>query len=283
MTRLAEGERSGGPRRLPLRGAVNCRDLGGYATRDGRQVRWGRLFRSDSLAELDPTDLAQLDRLGLHTVVDLRAPSEREHKPNRALPGPPRQHAFGFMPHRGDELIAQARAGTLTVAQVEARVREIYTRFVTEQAPVYARLLQLMHGGALPLLFHCTSGRDRTGFASAVVLMALGVPRHTIAEDYALSNAYRRDLTFQLGHALNAEVMAALTQSHPGYLAAAFAAIDEHWGDETTYLREALGLTAQDQATLQAHLLEPLTPAAGPAAQATAAPRSQDNPQETLP
>ena len=239
---------------LPLQGAVNCRDLGGYAAADGRQLRWGLLYRSDSLAELSDADLAQLAARGLRTVCDLRGEPERAHKPSRALPAGTTVHPIGFMPHRGDELLADTREGRIGIDEIERRVCEIYRRFVTEQADTYARLLRLITQERLPLLFHCTSGRDRTGFASAVVLMALGVPRATIAEDYALSNQYRRDLTFQIGAAVSAEVMTTLTQAHPNYLAAAFAAIDQHYGDDGNYLRAAIGLSATRRQQLQ-HLL----------------------------
>lgn len=247
-----------GQRRLSVTGAVNCRDLGGYVTNDGRRVRWGRLFRSDQLAELSDADLTLFESLGLRTVCDLRGEGERQHKPNRALRGTVDVHAIGFMPHRGDELLAQARGGQIDVAGIEQRVREIYRRFVIEQSASFARLLQLIASPeALPLLFHCTSGRDRTGFASAIVLLALGVPRGTVAEDYALSNRYRRDLTFQIGGSVAPEVMAALTQAHPDYLAAAFTAIDAQWGSVERYLRDGLGLDVDTQQRLQDQLLEP--------------------------
>lgn len=242
-------------RRLPLQGAVNCRDLGGYLATDGRSLRWGLLYRSDSLAELTHTDLAQLASLGLRTVCDLRGEPERLHKPSRPLHAGTTMHTIGFMPHQGDELLADTREGRIGIDEIERRVCEIYRRFVTGQTDTYAHLLRLLTRERLPLLFHCTSGRDRTGFASAVVLMALGVPRATIAEDYALSNRYRRDLTFQIGAAVSAEVMATLTQAHPDYLAAAFAAIDQHYGGDTDYLRTALDLSAAQQQQLQDLLL----------------------------
>jgi protein-tyrosine phosphatase len=242
---------------LPLTGAVNFRDLGGYIAADGRTVRWNQLFRSDSLAELSDADLQVLSKIGLRTVCDLRGEPEREHKPNRALLTSPTMHAIGFMPHRGDELLTQTRNGSIGIAEIESRVREIYRRFVTEQAKAYSTLLGLITPQSVPLLFHCTSGRDRTGFGTAVVLMALGVPRSTIEQDYALSNRYRRDLTFQIGGAVSSEVMATLTQAHPDYLTAAFAAIDEHYGSDTNYLREGLAISAVRQRELQDLLLEP--------------------------
>lgn len=246
-----------GLRRLPLDGAVNFRDLGGYQTADGRRLRWGRVFRSDSLAELSAADLAQLAGLGLHTVCDLRGEPEREHKPNQTLGAAITTHAIGFMPQGGDALLADARGGSAGPAEIERRVQDIYRSFVVEQSASFARLLQLIaEPDALPLVYHCTSGRDRTGFATAMLLSALGVPQVVIEADYELSNDYRRDLTFQVGGLVAPEVMAALTQAHPSYLAAAYAAIEAQHGSTERYLREGLGLSADTRARLEMQLLE---------------------------
>jgi protein-tyrosine phosphatase len=244
-------------RRVSLQGVVNFRDLGGYATADGRLTRWGQIFRSDVLADLTDADLDVLSGIGLRTVCDLRSDSERHSKPNRTLSGAAvGVHPIGFMPHRGDELLADTKAGKVSVPDIENRVREIYRRFVTDQCGTFAKLLALIDTEPLPMLIHCTSGRDRTGFASAVLLMAMGVPRATIAEDYALSNQYRRDLTFQIGGSVQPEVMATLTNAHPDYLAASFQAIDEGWGSDAAYLRAALWLSEERRNRLQEKLLE---------------------------
>jgi protein-tyrosine phosphatase len=244
-------------RRVSLQGVVNFRDLGGYATADGRLTRWGRIFRSDVLADLTDTDLSVLSGIGLRTICDLRSESERLSKPNRILSGAAvGVHAIGFMPHRGDELLADTKAGRISVPDIENRIREIYRRFVTDQCETFAKLLELIDTEPLPMLIHCTSGRDRTGFASAVLLMALGVPRATIVEDYALSNRYRRDLTFQIGGSVEPEVMATLTNAHTDYLAASFRAIDEGWGSDDAFLCAALGLSEDRRNRLQEKLLE---------------------------
>lgn len=242
-------------RRIPLDGAVNFRDIGGYATSDGRRLRWGRVFRSDSLAELSEGDVATVNALGLRTLCDLRGEPEREHRPNRPLPVA--THAIGFMPRLGDQLLAEARAGRIGVPEIEHTVRQIYRDFVTAQAATFSALLRtIADADALPLVFHCTSGRDRTGFASALLLLALGVPRATVEADYALSNAYRRDLTFQVGGAVAPEIMGALTQAHPSYLAAAFKTIDADWGSAERYLRDGLGLDEAMRSRLTTQLLD---------------------------
>lgn len=243
-------------RRLPLRGAVNVRDMGGYVGAEGRRLRWGQLYRGDQLADLDAADIAQLQEIGLRSLCDLRAESERVQKPNRVPGTQITVHNIGFMPHRGDVLLAETRDGKLSVDDIETRVVEIYRRFVIDQTAVFGRLLRLLADAPLPLLYHCTSGRDRTGWASATLLLALGATRETVALDYALSNDYRRDLTFQVGGAVDASIMAALTQAHPRYLSAAFACVDETWGSDAAYLRDGLGCSTAQQQHLQARFLE---------------------------
>ena len=241
-------------RRVVLQGPINFRDLGGYPSADGRRLRWGRVFRSDLLTDLSDSDLAVIQALGLRTVCDLRADSEREQKPDREIPGTV-AHAIGFMPRGGEELMANARS--LSAEQVVTSVTAIYQDFLLTRSAHFASLFELLlQADRLPLLFHCASGRDRTGTAAVLLLSALGVPRTVIAQDYALSDMYRRDIRFQLGDGIAPEVMAAVTRSHPAYLAAVFALIDERWGSMENYLREALGLSDAAREYLKDLLLE---------------------------
>lgn len=246
-------------RHVPLHGAVNFRDLGGYRTADGRQVRWKTLYRSDSLAELTAADMETVAALGLRSLCDLRDHPERGRKPNRLQAGPTlKVHSIGFQPHGGEQLVAGLKMRTMSAAGVEAAFREMYRRFPLEQTAIYARVLDiLLEPGALPALIHCTSGKDRTGFAAAVVLMALGVPRETILEDYLVTNRHRRDLSFLLGADTDPEVLATMKQAHPEYLAAAFNSIDEAWGSDQVFVRNGLGLAEQCQQRLRELLLEP--------------------------
>lgn len=242
--------------RLPLDGAINFRELGGYVTADGRRLRYGRVFRSDHLAELSDRDVQVLSTLGLRTICDLRAEGERAHRPNRALPEPaPTLHAIGFMPRGGAELIAGVRA--LSVAQVEQQVQDIYRDMVRNQTATYARLFELMLADdAFPLLFHCTSGRDRTGFAAVLLLSALGVPRASIEADYLLSDRYRRDLSFQMGEGVAPDIMQAVTRSHPAYLAALYEEMARGWGGVEHYLRDALNVSDAAREQLCGRLLQ---------------------------
>lgn len=240
-------------------GTVNFRDLGGYKTGDGRRLRSGRIYRSDDLAHLTDSDVQILCDLDVRTVCDLRSVPERAKRPDR-VPDElaVRIHSIPITPYRADELVADVRAGKLTVSEIRTRIREIYRRFALREVANYRTLFEaLLLPGALPAVVHCTSGRDRTGLGVALVLVALGVPRATIVYDFAISDHFPRDLSFLIGDSASPEIVAALTQAHPGYLAAAFDAIVATWGSEQDYLRDALGVTADHLTRLHSLLLEP--------------------------
>ena len=245
-------------RNVPLQGAPNCRDLGGYVSADGRRVKWKYIYRSDSLADLSDADIPVVTSLGLRTLLDLRHESERQRKPNRTLPGTlPQTHSFGFLPHGNQEIFRRVSAGTITLAELDEACCAAYRRFLPE--PTFPKLIDLLLAPqAFPMLIHCTSGKDRTGYAAAVVLMALGVPRATIIEDFMLTNQHRRDISYLVGDKADPTVVDTLSGVHAGYLEASFAAIDAAWGSAEGYLRNALGLSEDRQRRLQDLLLEPV-------------------------
>jgi protein-tyrosine phosphatase len=133
-----------------------------------------------------------------------------------------------------------------------------YRRFVTEHNAEFANALRyILDEGNLPLLLHCTSGKDRTGFAIAVVLMAIGTPRAIIIEDYVLTNECRRDNSHLFGTATPAPVVDLLMAAQAKYLEAAFDQIDESYGSVDAYLERALGLDEQKRTRLVEILTEP--------------------------
>jgi protein-tyrosine phosphatase len=247
------------PYRLPLEGAVNFRDLGGYRTQDGRRVARGRVYRSDSLHELTSADHQLFNSLGLRTICDLRVGGEKRLRPdhlpeNHGLA----THDLGFLPTGAKEMWAALNDGTISRAEVEAEMRHHYRLFVLEHSDRLRQLFELLvEAESLPLLFHCASGKDRTGFAAALVLAALGVDRETIVKDYMVSDRYRRDVAQMTADAMQSDAVRALQQAHPAYLASGFAAIEERWGSLQTYLADALGFNAPRVRELRHALLEP--------------------------
>jgi protein-tyrosine phosphatase len=148
--------------------------------------------------------------------------------------------------------------GVLDPHCIEPWICDRYRLFPTEELEEYRRYVcALLAPGCFPMVVHCASGKDRTGFAIAVVLLALGVPRDTILEDYMLSNLYRRSLARQLPPGTPAAVLQALSGVRASYLRAAFDALDAAWGTEDAFLSRGLGLDRTARASLQGLLLEP--------------------------
>nr|WP_211160058.1 tyrosine-protein phosphatase [Aromatoleum aromaticum] len=232
------------PRIIALQGASNCRDLGDIRAADGRHLRRGLLYRSDSLAELTEADCERLEAIGLRTACDLRHESERILKPNRLPAGMQiRQHAIGFFPRGAKELIPSLGLHSDEMA-VHSALTGYYRRFPLDHANDYARMFDaILEPDALPALIHCTSGKDRTGFGVALILMALGVSREDIVADYLLSNLAPRNLRFMVPKGVPESALSALMKVRADYLEASFAAIDEHWSSEQDFLQQAIGLT----------------------------------------
>jgi protein-tyrosine phosphatase len=246
-------------RRLPFENAVNFRDLGGYPTRHGRPVAWGRVYRSDSLADLTPADLERLDKLKLHTVCDFRLDAERLQKPNRLPEGHGIQmYAMPFAPRGVMDMWRRLNKNAISADEVVTALKGHYRLFAMDHAADFRKVLdRVLAPDALPLLVHCASGKDRTGFMSAMLLMTLGVPREAIVRDYVLSDEYRRDIPHLLPPEVDAPTRAAVLQSHPVYLGATFDAIDNELGGEEVFLRDRVGLSEADHARLLDLLLEP--------------------------
>lgn len=240
----------------PLEGATNFRDLGGLPTEDGRRVRSGMLFRSDSLAELTHRDLGVVARLALKTICDLRASAERARHPNR-LPADSAIHQpdIGFLPLEAHDLLAGL--GCTTPPQtVHHALTCYYRRFPVEHATNFGRMFDaLLAPGAFPALIHCTSGKDRTGFATALVLTALGVSRDAIRGDYLLSNTAPRNLAFMVPGGVPPATLDALMRVRVDYLDAAFATIEAHYSSVDDFLEHAIGLNRQRRAHLRDQLL----------------------------
>lgn len=251
-------------RRLPLEGAHNFRDLGGYRTADGRHVRWGRVYRSDHLGDLSDDDLGYLQRLGIRTLCDFRSALERESSPDRLQP--PRVVNPDISDERFamDELqdrILSGDLGDIDFAELLVDGNRAFARDYTQQYAAFFSLLESPED--LPLVFHCTAGKDRAGFAAALLLLALGVPRETVVADYLLTQPYTQahvDDTLQrirFASLLRTDVerIRPLFGVRPDYIQAAFDTAEAQHGSMDAYLEKALGLTPDRRTALQQLLL----------------------------
>ena len=190
---------------LPFAGAGNFRDLGGYPAADGRRVKYGLLFRGGCLDALQSAqDRALLQSLHLKEILDLRSLGEAEQHPDPALPGVHYQRLCGMCYADGAEMdysprgIERLTAEKAAFEQAAGRPVHDFDWFCALYAQMpfgnkaYRELFRLLQAGCTPLLFHCTCGKDRTGIAAMLILLALGVDRESALKDYLLTNVYRR-------------------------------------------------------------------------------------------
>jgi protein-tyrosine phosphatase len=241
-------------RSLLLEGASNFRDVGGYATRDGRRVRWRRIFRSNHLGQLSGADLATIGAIGLRSIVDFRCADEVAKAPPVPIPGAVR-HATPIDPSMASRLQDKAgSAAAATGAQTESLMHELYRDFVRHHAQAFRVLFGHLLADATPLVFHCSAGKDRTGLAAALVLCALGVPRAQVVDDYLLTNLHWR--MDRAGMDLPGAVLDVIERADHRFLGSAFDTIDAEFGGMDRYLREHAGLPDPARAQLTALYLE---------------------------
>jgi protein-tyrosine phosphatase len=242
------------PNHVELSGAANFRDVGGYATSDGRKVKRGMLYRSDDLPDLGTRDLEILKQLELKRIYDLRYANEKTTYPSRLPSGnsievveiplyyPPLDRAES----KRKILDADVEDGHFQQLMIEAN-----RAFALDYTAQWSQFLHgLSQRDDLPALVHCTDGKDRTGLAVALVLRTLGVPREAVVEDYLLSNQFlanKIDWYSFLGSMgslfrVPASEIRPLLEVRRAYLEAAFAAIDERYGTFEAYLHDGLGL-----------------------------------------
>ncbi len=264
-------------RSLGLLGAVNARDLGGYRTVGGTVLRAGVVLRSDGLHRLTDDDLGRLTGIGLRRIVDLRSPEEvREAGADRVADGMTLHHLPVFAadfdifatlrevladrdPDKQRALLGDGRA--------EAMMIGLYRWFVTDSLAreQFAAVLRLLADPAGdPLLFHCSAGKDRTGWTAAVLLTALGVDRETVFTDYLLTNERSAAVVTTVLEGLLArglmsepELLLPVFRAERHYLEAAFEEVAAGWPDFDAFWADGLGLDEAVLAGLRANLLEP--------------------------
>lgn len=241
-------------RRLELQGSSNFRDLGGYVGRDGHPVRWRRLFRSDHLGELTQDDVQSLSDLGLARVCDFRGAQERAVVPC-VMPGVT-VHTLPIEPTVVQGIQSLLAAGKALTAQATVELMEqTYRNFVLDNSPRFATLFDHLLHDDTPLVFHCTAGKDRTGFAAALILLALGVPRNVVMQDYLLTNEFYRQPRAASGFA-SQEVLDVLWKVQAGFLDAALQLVQSDHGGVDAYLEKSIGLGLAQRRRLEQLYLE---------------------------
>lgn len=254
-TRVAE-------RLLPLQGGRNFRDLGGYRTADGQQVRWGKIYRSGVMSGLTDPDFDYLSALGVKVICDLRNPQERQAEPSPFLKtGGAKVVTFDY-----DMSLSMAKlAGATTRAQAVDVFAAAYVDFLDTLTPHFTDMFARLVANDGPLALNCSAGKDRTGTGSALILSVLGVPRETVISDYALTQVYTppsmyrqqmaqagaqgmksSGMTAQQAQAfarMPPEVLDVIMGSDPAVMRQALAATDSKYGGPIALVKARYGMT----------------------------------------
>jgi protein-tyrosine phosphatase len=250
----------------------NLRDLGGWPTRGGGRVRWRLLYRSTELGRLAGADMAAFAALGIRSVYDLRTEAERSAQPDRLPPGtehvvvdvvadsadaaPAQLIKVATDPQAAEALLGGGKG----LALFEKGYREIVS--LPSASAAYHRLFSdLTQEEHRPALFHCTTGKDRTGWVAAALLMLLGVPDDLVMQEYLLTNTELLPAEQPLLDRFKAlggdpEVLRPVVAVAPQYLEAALDEMRKEFGTIEGYFREGLGLDEAGQQSLRSAFVE---------------------------
>ena len=252
---------------LGIESLPNLRDLGGYKTSDGATVAGKLVYRSSQLTDISEGDMKKLDNLNLKTDLDLRTAQERDPNPDQLPPGV-NDIWMNVLADANQAGLAQlnslmkdpkAANAALGGGKAEAIFEAMYRQFITLPSAnkSYSQLfLTLADQKQLPALFHCTGGKDRTGWAAAAFLTLLGVPKETVMEDYLRTNDYVLP-TVQKANAAFVEaggdpsIPSAIQGAKKEYLEAAFDEMSTKYGTIEQYFSEGLGIDASQQKALR--------------------------------
>lgn len=223
---------------LPIEGAYNIRDIGGYQTTKGHYVKRGLLFRSGDLNLLTTNDLSYLNRIRLQTIIDFRSEKEREEAPDKT----PRSLTESvWLPVNAGNIEEIFSIDPKDIPTIMEKVYRYIVSDCQKELREFFRLVSIKE--KTPLLFHCSAGKDRTGIAAALLLSALGVGQETIMEDYLLSAQLLKgkyDYIIQ-----KYPELAPLSTVKPNYLEAAFETINEDFKGMEHYLTDYLQVNIQ--------------------------------------
>lgn len=254
---------------LQFEGVVNFRDLGGYKTMDNHSVKWGKLYRSGTFSNTSRADLVALQKLNLSTLIDFRSAAEKLEEPN-VLPDP-----AGFriveIPTLDDgnkamvgEVMQRIESGNFDDFDPNHFMLEANIQFARTFTPQFTEFIHtILDAKGSPVVWHCSAGKDRTGFSTAILLKILGVPQSTIIADYMMSKEYAlagrkneiRMLRLFKGDEA-ADKLTIMMGVQESWLQAAFDEIDRQWGNFDNYVHSGLQLSAEDIAQLKSTLLE---------------------------
>lgn len=254
---------------LPFSKAENFRELGGWPAAGGKTVKHGLFFRCGALCELESEeDLEAFRALGIKVICDLRSTGERTAQPDPAFAGVRRHDISAILDEEGREVnfdphsfLKMDRAALETLGRM---LGEFYARLPFGNA-AYRAMFAEIRAGQLPLLFHCSAGKDRTGVAAALILLALGAARETVMQDFLITNTCRPRAAAEYEASYGALVrqypelkpyLGAMGGVDEANLARALDAIDARYPCLEAYFEAELGMAPADLAAMRAACLE---------------------------
>ncbi len=181
-----------------FRKELNFRELGGIQVKNGRHVKHNCFYRSSTLADMNLEELKKLKSFGIRKNMDLRSTYEIQQAPDPEIEGMEYVRASAAMDFSGEEvdlspveLEKGLKEGKIAVTTMGAGMRHMYCSMPFNN-PSWTIMFDFLKQNEVPILFHCTAGKDRTGTAAELILLALGADEETVLNDYAASNEYRR-------------------------------------------------------------------------------------------
>jgi protein-tyrosine phosphatase len=249
----------------------NLRDIGGYTTHDGSLVRRGVAYRSSQLHPVAPDDMKKLVALGLKNDFDLRAAGEREAKPDQLPAGVKNvwlnvlADAKDTNPAEVEEMLGNPKAANSALGNGKgaAKFMDAYRQFVTlpsAKAAFRQLFIELGEKDQLPSLFHCTTGKDRSGWAAAALLTLLGVSEEKVYEDYLRSNeyilpAYKQAIDDFVAEGGDPSIPQDLLGVKTEYLQSSFVEVKTQYGSIEEYFEKGLGIDEAGQQQLRDRFL----------------------------
>ena len=247
-----------GKRLIQLENSINIRDIGGYTGMDGRKIKWRKVIRSEELAHLSDKDVDYFAALRLKHVFDFRNKSKSERQADRL----PKTAQYHLLPIFSSADMGLDHKDFTQPGVVDEFMRHIYKIQTEDRAQCFAEVLKyLTESSEYPILYHCTNGKDRTGFMTYLILSILGVPENVILSDYTLTN-----LTFDESYNLLGNIMSeelGIENYHlwefygvkPDWLKISMDYVNTNFGTVETYLMEQTDLREKDFKKIRENLL----------------------------